>query len=434
MTEFRRITVSARAARVDLSVPAEIPISLLLPDLVGLVDSESGSATGLARPGHLALEPSSTLAQLGVLDGELLVLLDHERLSPPLYDDVASTVAAFDDRAAGRPPTLVWISAAALLVSACIALGLPSADTLIRAIVGFTCAAVLFASSLIAAKTYAAGEVAAGLGLGSAAIAFTSAKVGIATPSVAGLLLGAALAGAISVVTLRLSDSGRALLLGTATLCALAIPALVLGTALPASPMAIAATLVVCGLIGLTLAPRLGILVSRLPAPDIAGSDNPPLPSFDELKALAGAADAYLLGAVGAGASAMTIGASAAIISGRELSWVAAALAAACAGTLSLRSRTFSSSAPRVAVLVAGTVVLGMVAVTTAVRTAFPLVGFGVALTGAALAVWVGTGPPQRRLTPAVQRTIDLLELGLIALIVPLACWTAGLFDSLTLR
>lgn len=96
---FCRVTVAAPDSRTDLALPDDVPVADLRPDILRLArqNPEPGAPVGyhLVRRDGTVLDGSRTLAALGVLDGELLLLRPFsESLPPAVHDDVSEAVAA----------------------------------------------------------------------------------------------------------------------------------------------------------------------------------------------------------------------------------------------------------------------------------------------------------------------------------------------------
>src|SRR5690606_18845727 len=105
-----RITVLARHTEVDLALPLDVPVALLLPGVVHLVaghrpdndfdatpERTEPDGWALARIGRAPLSGALSLDEHGVRDGEILVLEDAgSPAPPPLFDDVMYSVAASD--------------------------------------------------------------------------------------------------------------------------------------------------------------------------------------------------------------------------------------------------------------------------------------------------------------------------------------------------
>jgi uncharacterized ubiquitin-like protein YukD len=74
------VTLVSPVRRVDLKLPAEVPVGALLPRLLDLGEIHQAQAQQwrlvvLAR--RLAVPPNRTLRDFGVVDGQILSLLDQ---------------------------------------------------------------------------------------------------------------------------------------------------------------------------------------------------------------------------------------------------------------------------------------------------------------------------------------------------------------------
>ena len=98
----RRLSIDAEPTRVDLVLSAATPIGLLIPPIVDILTRSGGFRAGplavhyqLSLPGSTALDPSKTLAQLGIRDGAALLLTSSPtELMVPRFDDEAEAVSA----------------------------------------------------------------------------------------------------------------------------------------------------------------------------------------------------------------------------------------------------------------------------------------------------------------------------------------------------
>ena len=121
---YTRLTVLAPRTRVDVALPADVPLGELVPMVLELL-GEPGPGYRPA-PWRLTgatggpLHPAATLDELGVLDGELLRIgPDSAPPPPPVFDDPVDALAASAGRTgrrAGPDPR-----AAVALVLACLA-------------------------------------------------------------------------------------------------------------------------------------------------------------------------------------------------------------------------------------------------------------------------------------------------------------------------
>lgn len=108
---MRRVSIRAGSREVDVNLPAHIPVGEFLPATVDLVTSSDdqlraslvGRSVGICRVGVPPLEPSRSLAQDGVADGELLILTT-EHIAPPIYRfDPCSVIREAAESASSSP-------------------------------------------------------------------------------------------------------------------------------------------------------------------------------------------------------------------------------------------------------------------------------------------------------------------------------------------
>lgn len=125
-----RVTVVAPTSRVDVALPEDLPLAELLPEILRLAGGPAGvfGATTWAgyalvgRSGRI-LDTARSLAEQGVLHGDLLRLRAVDDLpQPPVHDDVVDAVAEAV-LAGGRPWTADALRIAAL-ATVSLALGL----------------------------------------------------------------------------------------------------------------------------------------------------------------------------------------------------------------------------------------------------------------------------------------------------------------------
>lgn len=88
-TVFSRVTVVAPTTRIDLALPADVSVADLLPMLLEMAREatpDGGSRHGgwcLAKLSGDELDPSQTLASLGIVDGDMLQLRRRSDNPPP---------------------------------------------------------------------------------------------------------------------------------------------------------------------------------------------------------------------------------------------------------------------------------------------------------------------------------------------------------------
>ncbi|HWS94150.1 MAG TPA: type VII secretion integral membrane protein EccD, partial [Mycobacterium sp.] len=296
---LRRVSVHAGTALVDLALPANVPLAILVSSIIDILKGRGVDGSGalearryqLSRLGAAALDTSTTLAQNGIRDGAVLVLSQSPTPLPAARcDDVAEAVSATLD-AAARPRThyqhLRATCLTGALVASCLtgigALALvrnalnhnsvrdPGTAAGVAAVAGLV--ALLFAA--IAHRAYQ--EPITGIALSGIATAFAAVAgflVVPGTPGIPNVLLGATAAAVTSVLALRVSGCGVVTL--TAVSCVatvIAIAALVgVITAAPLRAIGSVSALISLGVLG--VAARVAILLAGLsprlpPTPDL---------------------------------------------------------------------------------------------------------------------------------------------------------------------
>ncbi|MFI8093716.1 type VII secretion integral membrane protein EccD [Streptomyces sp. NPDC086080] len=242
-----RLTVRAPDRTVDLAVPTDIPVADLLPALVEYGGEDLGEAGAghegwtLQRLGGHPLDPESTLAALGLRDGEVLHLRPRAETLPEVHlDDLVDGIStALRDRPHGWNPavgrrTLYGLGAAALALGLLV-LAQPGPDGWLRAVVATAAGLLLIAGAGSASR--AVGDPAAGSVLGLAATGYIA---------LAGWLLpGGAAADGSAPLAACATTAGAAVL---ALAAVGTYPALFLGVAVTAAAGALGSVLLLYGL------------------------------------------------------------------------------------------------------------------------------------------------------------------------------------------
>ena len=490
--EVCRVTVLARSTQVDMALPVDVPVSLLVPGIIdmiagvepaerprragvepaerrglhGVEPAEPSSRSGdpgsegmpvawtLARIGRPPLAPTATLAELSVRDGELLVLGVADRPVPvPLFDDLMYSVASAgsDDVphwTANTARTVGSVITAAMVLLACavvlrapISAGAENVGDLVAGLAVITVSILFAIAGVILGRVYRQDAVAVLLGGCAVALMFTGGTLLVPGQfGAAQVMLGSAMAGATALLSLRIGGTGFALFTAAIVLALLTFLAAVctLFTTLPQPSIGTAAALI--GLAGIALSARVSMMQAKLPLPPVPTAGAPldtveeaelDAISFEDLQESAARARKYLTGLLMAFTVAVVAGvlAAAADETGGT-QWPAVALAALCALVLLLRGRTYAVVAHAVP-LVAGGTTIGLSLLVGAV-IALPEHGltlFGVTVAGAATASIFGAFVPTRTYSPVMRRSAELLEYAVIALVIPIAVWVCGLYS-----
>lgn len=459
-----RLTILAQRTQVDLAVPLDVPVALLIPGIVDMISNHGRSNEFddgiehfepkqwvLARVGQPPLSSTLSLGEHGVKDGELLMLESASDTAPaPLFDDIMYNVASADAQTYSRwTPANARALGSVLAVLAtlvgCFALLWSGAgsDNLVGGILALFVTLILLIAGTVASRVYydeRSALVLCGLALPTA---FTAGLLFVPGDlSWAHTLLATVTVGATAVLALRISGVGLTLFTGVATVAFFVTPAAFVGLLTEHPLRAIGAVLAGASLAALVFAPRVAMLFAKLPLPAVPApgtsldpldddpSDHRAMPTFAELSAKSERARKYLTGLVAA-TTALTAGSALAAAqpsTSGGIYWPGTLLALVCAAVLMFRGRTYSSAEQAITLIGGGSVILVALLVGAAVGTDQPLIVFAAALVVAVLALVLGILVPNRTFSPPMRRAVELLEYAAIAAVVPLVCWVANLY------
>lgn len=439
---LRRVSVHVGGTVTDLALPAGVPVAVLIPAIVDLLDDRGLTGSGaleamryqLSRPGAAPLSASVTLAQNGIRDGAVLVLAQAAASPPaPRYDDVAEAVSATLG-AGARPGTRVRCRHAARLTAAVTACSLTGIGALALIRHAFTASVTIttvgvaalaaFVALLFAAIAHRAyGDAVAGLALSVIATEFAAVAGLLAVPGVPGppsVVLAATAATVTSVLAMRLSGCGVVTLTALSGVSAIIAVAALVGviTAAPLRAIGSVAALVSVGLLG--AAARVSIALARL---------SPRLPPASDLDTRASRAVNWL--------TSLRVGFSSAATAGAVVTVLAGAPRLCCivfgtltGGLLLLRARSDDGMATlalaacgiAIAATTFGVVALGMPkhGASTAAATA----------TLVAAVIYLGFVAPAISLSPLLARGVEALECLALVAMVPVTCWVCGLYSA----
>lgn len=365
-----------------MALPSTVPVGQLIPSVYDILGGTGRPPAvfplGLYPPGKAALNPSQSLSQLGIGDGTLLILapVGSETAADPVVQ-----AADVVERAAEAEPG-AWTSSQSRLAALLIVIALAGTTGLVVVPDGF------------------------------------------GAPS---LLLGATATAATATIATRATRHGRTTLLATITLGVLIAAAALVSTLFDLRASAAGAVLATMSTAVLNVPGRLTVMVAGLSA-SIGGDLDPDTArSSGELRSRSARAQQVLTALV-MGASFATASGALVIVDGRDPPDFV--LAGTLAVLLILRSRVHHHLLRRSGLLFAGTLS------TTALFAALWWTDPGLApwLCGAAAvlalaAIWLGFAPPAAASAPPLRRCLDLLDCLAVAALIPLACWSSGVFD-----
>jgi type VII secretion integral membrane protein EccD len=422
---------------VDLALPGDTPVGVLLPSIVDLVHrgtatADEGRRWHLSRVGQERLDEATSLYDNAIRDGELLVLSTTAFPSPQwVHSDTWHTV--IDTAHAGRAPTR------GTAMAACVCAATLGASALVWSGVVTNATGHLITAGAIAAAA-AVGAVAMRrvqpdpmlcVTLSVIAVVFAAAAGFLAVPagpSTASSLFAAAVACSTSVLLLRVTHCGAICLTALAAFTALASVALACGVAWTWPVSTTGAVLSTMSLAVVGVAARLSIAVAGLapgiPSSDPHAQDDPAL----ETQRAVGAHQTMtglVIGAAGAAVLGAVLVASGGVRDGRL--WPVGAVFAAVVGlVMVLRARTQIDMRRRAALVAGG--VAAIAAGVGLVVVSAPGQANWVCLVATGAALGMPGGGFGAAVNPVVRRAVEVLEYVALAAVVPLACWVGGIY------
>ncbi|NKX90508.1 type VII secretion integral membrane protein EccD [Nocardia coubleae] len=462
--DLARVTILAKHTQVDMAIPVDVPVALVIPSVVDMVAAHSRSNDFdndgeryepaewvLARIGHPPFSNSLSLGEHGVRDGELLMLESASHTAPtPLFDDIMYNVAIADaEHYRSWTPKTARITgsvlAALTMLVGCFGL-LAAPDGVpfwVSGSLALFVAVLCVIAGTVLSRMY--GDTSAALVLGGCALptAFTGGMMLVPDHyGWANLLLGAALFGATAVLAWRVTGVGLALFIGAAAISVFVVPAALVGLLTDQPVKAIGAVVAALALAGLSLSPRVSMLLAKLPLPPVPSPGTPidpteddpddhrALPTLDNLRARSERARNYLAGLVSATTLVTVVGALLATNpSADDPYWPGIALALVCAVVLMFRSRTYAGAEQAVVLIAGGSAIVLLMLIGVAVGMEQPLVVFGAALVILVAALIIGLIVPNQSATPPMRRAAELIEYGFVAAVLPLVFWVADLYS-----
>lgn len=456
-TELCRVTIVAPRRRIDVSLPADVPLAHMLPTLLRAAGENLADA-GLAHSGWVlqrldegAFDAARTLSNLGVRDGEILYFRPRMAQLPEMsFDDVADVIAeGMKERSdRWRPASTrrfgLGAAAAALLVGAFV-IAMSGPPWIAPAAAAGLIAVVTVVAAAALSRAFA--DSGAGMILGYAALphAFLAGLLAPARSHSTLLDLGAPhmLAGfgvmaLVSVIAMFAVADGLAMFLGvTVAAIAAAIASgveLAVG-GLPAAGLAACAAVVVMMLT--PAVPSLAFKLARMPLPPVPASAEDlrrDIETVDGRQVLArtGIADKFATGLI-AGVALSAIGGM--LFLATSSGWAPAATIGAMSVSLLLRSRVFRGVTQRSWMLVAGFTGLGLLEIGTAWRGDSQLLMLATGLLPLLIVVGIVVGVsiwlPNHRPSPFWGRAGDIFDIFVVISLIPLALASLDLYGRI---
>ncbi|OBJ52939.1 type VII secretion integral membrane protein EccD [Mycobacterium sp. 1423905.2] len=472
-----RVTLVVGGLRLDVGLPAHTNIAAFIDDVIDLANEQLAAHTRvdpgldgvvfdttegkwtLARLGDEPIDPSRSLTEAGVYDGELLTIREIDQpLRPMLFDDLPVDVSE-QTRPSEKLPTrwglnsrLTTCFAVGLVATVIAAFLLPRHATefyvpvtaLGLGIIGVIVACVLAHRTGGARRSEWVAAMALPLIFGGSLYVVPDAF------GVKSLPMAFALTGLSSLLVLLITGRGRAL---HAAVLALAVFGGIAATVeLLWSPpqRAVGAVLATVSVTIVYLSPRVTILLAKLPVPRVPTAGEPlddietqggttvegvnavgkqVVPTEEGMTVRVRRASQYLSGMLVAAAIAATVGCYLAVDVSDGFYWQGAAFAIVVATVLCLRGRSHHDLAQSATLIAAGMTIALLSIVKLAVslddwefRAALALVVLMV------LAVACGVVATRMEFSPVMRRQVEILEYLAIVMVFPLCCWIVRLY------
>ena len=466
--ELSRVTVMVGGLQLDVGLPADASIAALAEDVIELAnaqlvgqpeqpdvafDASKGKWT-LARLGAEPLDPDRSLAEFNIGDGEVLVIREIETpCAPMLFDDIEGIAETEDEqRSPGFVPSgpIAGCFAVALITSVAAALLLARQSTTAAA------AALVVGTAVIVAAGISGHRGASAAGspwLAATAMPLIFAgSLHIVPDSAAAtsLPMAFALTGFAALVVALTSGRGRSLYTLIVGLSVFGAAAGVWSLLWAPPARTIGAILATVAVIVVYLAPRVTIVLSKLPIPRVPTAGEP----LDDIETQGGTtvegvnavgkqlipteqgliervrpSNQYLTGIVASATITVVIGSYLANDVRNGFFWQGTAFAVVVACVLCLRGRSHYDLAQS-ATLIGGGLLTGFaLVVKTAVYVEDWRVNAALALAAMmTLMVACGLIAPRVNFSPVMQRQAEILEYIAIAMLFPLCFWIIRLY------
>ncbi len=446
MTELCRVTIVAPKRRIDVSLPADVPLAHMLPTLLRAAGEDMADA-GLAHSGWVLqrldgnpFDAAQTTSALGIRDGEILYFRPRMAQLPEMsFDDVADVIASGirerTDR--WRPTTTrsfgLGAGGIALLVGA-VVIALSGPPWIVPAVAAGLVALVALIMATVLSRAVA--DSGAGVIIGYTALPYAF-LAGLAAPArkdlelldlgAPHLLAGFGLTALAAIIAAFAIADGLPVFLGIAFAALMGVIGSAVGFFFDDLPAAgIAAICAVVMMMFIAAVPSLSFKLARMPLPPVPGSAEDLRRDTEtvngrEVLARTAAADRFSTGLI---ASIALVAAGAMLFLSGEGGWAGPATATAMSVSLLLRARIFRGVGQRSWMLVIGLFGLVLTTIGMALHGS-QVVALAVALvpllvlTGIVVAVtlWL----PGHRPTPVWGRWGDILDMLVMIALIPLA-------------
>lgn len=463
--ELSRLTLVVGSVNIDVGLPSNVSIVEYIDDVIDIANEQiaargvaaderfddTGGKWTLARLGGDPIDPHRSLGEAAIYDGELLMIREAGRpVSPLLFDDVDD--ASPRQPSPARDATELACFAVGLVATITLAALLPhwAGDPLVpTAVLALGVLGVMFAC--VAAYRPTTAPQSAWIAAVATPLLFAGSLYVVPDGfGATSLPMAFALTALSSLMVLLISGAGRALHTGVIAACTLGGGAATSMLVWHLQPRTVGAVLATVSVIVVYLAPRVTILLSKLPIPRVptAGEQlddietqggttvegvnavgKQIIPTEEGLIQRVRRANEYLTGILVAAALAAVAGCYLAVDVSNGFFWQGTAFAAAVATVLCLRGRGHHDLVQSATLIGSGLTIAIAVIVKTAVNVDDWQIRSVVALIALmALVIACGLVAPRREFSPVMRRRVEILEYLAVASLFPLCFWIIRLF------
>ncbi|OBK42304.1 type VII secretion integral membrane protein EccD [Mycobacterium kubicae] len=476
-----RVTLIVGGLRLDVGLPANTSIAAFIDDVIDIAneqlathpaaeqgldgvvfDTTEGKWT-LARLGNEAIDPTRSLTEAGIFDGELLTIREIDQpLRPMLFDDLEIDSAdSSEPNASGETSSHRWplrdarqitcsIVGLVATVSAAFLLPRHATEMYVPAtVLGVGVVAVIIAC-VVAHRTAGArrsewvAATAMPLIFGGSLYVVPDAFGTKSLPMAFGLT------GLASLLVLLVTGRGRALHTAVIALAVFGGIAATVELLWHPPERAVGAVLATVSVMIVYLSPRVTILLAKLPVPRVPTAGEPlddietqggttvegvnavgkqVIPTEEGMIVRVRRASQYLTGMLVAAAITATVGCFLAVDVSGGFYWQGAAFAIAVATVLCLRGRSHHDLVQSATLIAAGLAI----AVLSIAKMAVGLDDWEFYATLALvvlmlLAIACGVIATRLEFSPVMRRQVEILEYIAIVTVFPLCCWIVRLY------
>ncbi|MGE2833093.1 type VII secretion integral membrane protein EccD [Mycobacterium sp. SMC-4] len=303
----------------EIALPAELPLREIIPAIQGIVApsdvvADTAGLVSLAPIGGAPFSLDATLATVGVVDGDLLVL-QPVPVGPPaprIVEDIADAAMIFS-QSRDRPWGMVQIRRGATLAVLGLILVATALSVAHRVITGDTLGLVVVSAtavlSVLGALLTRPASARLATALAVTALVPVAGAFALAVPGDFGashIVLSAAGVAAWSIISIIVGERAIALFTTTATTALGVLLAAGAAALWTVSPLALGCGLVLVGLLVTVAAAQLSAMCARLPVPVIPAPGDPapaaqPLRVLEDLPRRVRATDSHQTGFIAAG-------------------------------------------------------------------------------------------------------------------------------------